>query len=84
LKIITVNLPQATIDRMKVIVEKFGLYPSRSELVRVAVREFLVKELQHLEQYQKYAETGEDPPRRNQGQTIDMRTIRFARSLTLD
>jgi Arc/MetJ-type ribon-helix-helix transcriptional regulator len=45
LKIITVNLPSKYIDSIKGLVGDSGLYPSRSELVRVAIRDYLVKEL---------------------------------------
>jgi Arc/MetJ-type ribon-helix-helix transcriptional regulator len=45
MKIITVNLPTAYITTIKSLVGDSGLYPSRSELIRVAVRDFLIKEL---------------------------------------
>ena len=44
-KIITVNLPVNDIKTIKGLVGENGLYPSRSELIRVAIRDFLVKEL---------------------------------------
>ena len=84
MKIITVNLPQVTIDTMKKITDEYGLYPSRSELVRVAVREFLIRELDNVEKYMDHAE--EEPsflPRRRSG-TIDMRTVRFIRNFGQD
>lgn len=81
MRIITVNLPQGIIDRMAELINKHGFYPSRSELIRVAVREFLLKELENLEKYQKYALSG-DPRRPSMSGNIDMRTIRFVRNLS--
>ncbi|MHA1518710.1 MAG: ribbon-helix-helix domain-containing protein [Promethearchaeota archaeon] len=34
-----------------------GIYPSRSELIRVAVREFLVKELEAAEAFEQLAKS---------------------------
>jgi len=45
MRIITVNLPVKDIKTIKGLVGENGLYPSRSELIRVAIRDFLVKEL---------------------------------------
>jgi len=45
LKIVTVNVPESYIDSMDKLVGGDGLYPSRSELIRVACREFLIREL---------------------------------------
>ena len=45
MKIVTVNVPESYIDSMDKLVGGDGLYPSRSELIRVACREFLIKEL---------------------------------------
>ena len=45
MKIITVNLPVPYINTIKLLVGREGLYPSRSELIRVAIRDFLSKEL---------------------------------------
>ncbi len=45
IKIVTINVPESYIDAMEKLVREHGLYPSRSELIRVAVREFLIKEL---------------------------------------
>lgn len=43
MKILTVNLPVTDLKKIEKLVGV--LYPSRSELIRVAVREFLVKEI---------------------------------------
>ncbi len=45
MKIITVNLPVKDIKTIKTLVGEKGLFPSRSELIRVAIRDFLIKEL---------------------------------------
>ncbi|MHA1755483.1 MAG: ribbon-helix-helix domain-containing protein [Promethearchaeota archaeon] len=45
MKIVTVNVPESYVDAMEKLVGEDGLYPSRSELIRCAVREFLIKEL---------------------------------------
>ncbi len=46
MKIVTVNVPESYIDAIEKLVGENGLYPSRSELIRCAVREFLLKELE--------------------------------------
>jgi hypothetical protein len=45
MKIITVNLPESYLKAIDTLIGDNALYPSRSELVRVAVREFLITEL---------------------------------------
>ncbi len=45
MKIVTVNVPESYIEAIKKLVGENGLYPSRSELIRCAVRDFLLKEL---------------------------------------
>lgn len=49
MKIVTVNVPESYIDAINKLIGEDGLYPSRSELVRCAVREFLIRELRSLE-----------------------------------
>lgn len=46
MKIITVNLPTSYLKAIDMLIGDKGLYPSRSELIRVAVREFLNAELE--------------------------------------
>lgn len=53
MKIITVNLPIQYINTIKNLVGDSGLYPSRSELIRVAVRDFLIKELKIAKNFPK-------------------------------
>ena len=57
MKIVTVNVPESYIDAIEKLVGEGGLYPSRSELIRVAVREFLLKEMQMAKNMTKYEET---------------------------
>jgi len=46
MKIITVNIPVSHIKMIDSLVGETGLYPSRSELIRVALRDFLIKQLE--------------------------------------
>lgn len=54
MKIVTVNVPEAYITAIERLVGDDGLYPSRSELIRCAVREFLLKELKRIKNAAKY------------------------------
>lgn len=54
MKIVTVNIPESFIEAMEKLTGEKGLYPSRSELIRVAVREFLLKEIEMAKNIQKY------------------------------
>ena len=60
LKIVTVNVPESYLGSIEKLVGEHGLYPSRSELIRVAVREFLLKELKMANNMAKYKETKVD------------------------
>ncbi len=46
MRVITVNLKIQSIERIKTLVGADSLFPSRSELIRVAIRDFLAKELE--------------------------------------
>ena len=59
MKIVTVNVPESYIEAIKKLVGRDGLYPSRSELIRCAVREFLIKEIKVAKQMKKYQEIPE-------------------------
>lgn len=48
MKVITVNVVRGDLSRIRALVGDHGIYPSRSELVRVAIREFLIRELKFL------------------------------------
>ncbi len=81
MKIVTCNLPEPFISAMEKLISEYGLYPSRSELIRVAVREFLIKELKVLDKFNEYSEANpeiDQIPKQipKRVQNIDMRTIR--------
>jgi len=48
--------PESYIDSIEKLVGGNGLYPSRSELIRVAVRDFLIRELKMANNLAKYKE----------------------------
>ncbi len=54
MKIVTVNVPESYIEAIKKLVGEDGLYPSRSELIRCAVRDFLLKEFKLAQKMSKY------------------------------
>lgn len=54
MKIVTVNVQIEDIEAIKKLVGEDGIYPSRSELIRVAVREFLLKELNLAKKMKEY------------------------------
>ena len=56
MKIVTVNVPESYLESIERLTGENGLYPSRSELIRVAVREFLIKELKSANEMIKYKE----------------------------
>jgi Arc/MetJ-type ribon-helix-helix transcriptional regulator len=53
MKIITVNLPVPFLEKIDSLTGEGGLYPSRSELIRVAIRDFLIRELQAAQDAEK-------------------------------
>jgi antitoxin ParD1/3/4 len=55
-KIITVNLPESYLKTIAEMVGETGLYPSRSELIRVALKEFLQREIEAAQQFTQLAE----------------------------
>lgn len=57
MKIITVNLPDSYIKAIDNLIGDEMSFPSRSELVRVAVREFLIKELESAQSITKTVQT---------------------------
>ena len=56
LRIVTVNLPVSYLNAIETLTGNDGLYPSRSELIRVAVRNFLIRELESAKSFKKYQE----------------------------
>ena len=54
MRIITVNLPVSYLKAIDSLTGQKGLYPSRSELIRVAVRDFLIHEIEASKSFQKF------------------------------
>ena len=61
MKIVTVNVQESILEAIKKLIGPGGLYPSRSELVRVATREFLLKELKLANSMAKYNKPDPEP-----------------------
>ncbi|MHA1672018.1 MAG: ribbon-helix-helix domain-containing protein [Promethearchaeota archaeon] len=56
MRIITCNVPKSyldAIDKLTTKKDRPGIYPSRSELIRVAVREWLINELETAEAFEQ-------------------------------
>lgn len=49
MKIITINLPEKYLSAIKIL-NDLGIYPSRSEAIRIALRDFLTDELKMYEE----------------------------------
>ena len=60
MKIVTVNIPESYIGAINKLIGENGLYPSRSELIRVAVRDFLLREIKMANNMAKYNEQEEE------------------------
>jgi hypothetical protein len=60
-KIITVNLPVTYLKAIDNLVGDKSLYPSRSELIRVAVRDFLIRELEGVKNFATYTHPAQMP-----------------------
>ncbi len=58
MKICTVNVPEKYIEAISKLVGENGLFPSRSELIRVAVREFLLRALKSKDNSLKFNSGG--------------------------
>ena len=52
MRIITINLPEKYLSAIKVL-NDLGVYPSRSEAIRVALRDFLPDEMKMYEELDK-------------------------------
>jgi len=61
MKIITVNVPVPYLKTIEDLIGDDGLYPSRSELIRVALRDFLIKELEIAKNFPKITKEQEQP-----------------------
>lgn len=60
IKICTINVPEFFIEGMEKLVGEDGLYPSRSEFIRAATREFLIKKLQLVKTLQEQEKEPEE------------------------
>ncbi|MHA1999011.1 MAG: ribbon-helix-helix domain-containing protein [Candidatus Helarchaeales archaeon] len=79
MQIVTVNLPSVYIDAIATLTKK-GQYPSRSEAIRVALRQFLKDELEMVEVLLEIKEENNKKGIITKGKKtnnkIDMRSIR--------
>jgi Arc/MetJ-type ribon-helix-helix transcriptional regulator len=78
MQIISLNIPGVYIDVIEKLLDQ-GLYPSRSEFVRVALTKFLKRELQVVETFLESNDLEKKiQPRKEKAKTrkIDMRSIR--------
>jgi Arc/MetJ-type ribon-helix-helix transcriptional regulator len=73
---VTINIPSVYIDAIGILIDK-GLFPSRSEAIRVALRDFLKRELQMVEALLDLSDNIEKtkPDAKPKPRKIDMRTI---------
>lgn len=74
MQIVTVNLPSVYIDAIAKMTDK-GMYPSRSEAIRVALRDFLKDELEMVEALLFMEEKDKEHMDGEKGTKIDMRRI---------
>jgi Arc/MetJ-type ribon-helix-helix transcriptional regulator len=59
MKVVTVNLPEKHVDLIDRLTGDDGMYPHRSEFIRMAVRRFLLKELQLARRLSRHSESVE-------------------------
>lgn len=62
MRIITINVPPTYLKAINELVGTDGLYPSRSELIRVAVRDFLIHEIDAAKELQTFSEQSQQMP----------------------
>lgn len=60
MKIITVNLSEPQVKALQVL-QDLGMYPSRSEAIRVAIRDFLIEELEFGKPIEEVGKTKKNP-----------------------
>ncbi len=60
MQIITVNIPKSYVEKMAELTGQEALFPSRSELIRVAIREYLALQIKKVEMLHK-EQTSETP-----------------------
>lgn len=52
-QIITINLPNSYVKALEKLTADLGLFPSRSEAIRTALRQFVDKELEYAEKLEE-------------------------------
>lgn len=62
MRVITVNIPKSFLERLDAICGEDKIYCSRSEAIRVALREFLIKELDSVQSFKNIDGTIPLPP----------------------
>jgi len=75
MRVITANIPIFMLERIDLFVREHDLYSGRSDFVRAAVREYLLKELPNLALYERRAEEKRD----DLALSLDMRGVRWNR-----
>ena len=71
MKIITVNLPVSYLKTIDGLIGETGIYPSRSELIRVAIREFLMHELETAANFLKIGSNAQDQKTESKSPELD-------------
>jgi Arc/MetJ-type ribon-helix-helix transcriptional regulator len=71
MKIVSANIPEEYLEAIKELIGKDGIYPSRSELIRCAVRKFLIDKLKMLKRLESFDQgTEEDGENEEDGEYV--------------
>jgi Arc/MetJ-type ribon-helix-helix transcriptional regulator len=62
MKIVSAHIPKSHIRAIEHLVGADGLYPSRSELVRAAIKKYLIEKLKMIKRAESELEEDPDPP----------------------
>ena len=54
IRIITCNVPESYLRAIEKLTGKTKIYPSRSELIRIAIREWIIKELESAQAFEEF------------------------------
>lgn len=60
MKIVSAHIPKSHVRAMEHLVGKDGLYPSRSELVRAAIKEYLIDKLKMIKRAESETSDGDN------------------------
>jgi len=55
MKIVTINLPDVYVKALETLTAELGVFPSRSEAIRTALRQFVSKEIETATQLEQLA-----------------------------